>query len=137
MEQTVTIGEQNVFPESESLKLSATSTPQVENPSDSDSSTPTPQPWVEVTNNNNKSNKSFSGNLHFFHPCSQPAQKISQGRDIFFNSNGFCPLQQCFAVRHLMASDLYPGTVFLFAETFSVNFVICLSCIKTYQNSAF
>jgi len=39
--QTVIIGEQKV--ESESLKFSATPTPQVENPSDS--STPTPQPW--------------------------------------------------------------------------------------------
>ena len=36
--QTVTIGEQKVFPESESLKFSTTPTPQVENPSDSDSS---------------------------------------------------------------------------------------------------
>jgi len=35
--QTVTIGEQKVCPESESLKFSTTSTPQVENPSDSDS----------------------------------------------------------------------------------------------------
>jgi len=43
VEQTVTIGEQKVCPESESLKLSATPTAQVENPSDS--STPTPQPW--------------------------------------------------------------------------------------------
>jgi len=33
--QTVTIGEQKVSPESESLKFSATPTPQVENPSDS------------------------------------------------------------------------------------------------------
>ena len=33
MAQTVTIGEQNVCPESESLKFSATPTPQVENPS--------------------------------------------------------------------------------------------------------
>jgi len=41
--QTVTIGEQKVCPKSESLKFSATPTPQVENPSDS--STPTPQPW--------------------------------------------------------------------------------------------
>jgi len=40
--KTVTIGEQNVCPESESLKFSATPTPQVEN--SSDSSTPTPQP---------------------------------------------------------------------------------------------
>ena len=37
MAQTVTIGEQKVSPESESLKFSATPTPQVENPSDSDS----------------------------------------------------------------------------------------------------
>jgi len=37
VEQTVTIGEQKVCPESESLKFSATPTPQVENPSDSDS----------------------------------------------------------------------------------------------------
>jgi len=46
--QTVTIGEQNVCPESESLKFSTTPTPQFENPSDSDSdsSTPTPQPWL-------------------------------------------------------------------------------------------
>jgi len=43
MAQTVTIGEQKVCPELESLKFSATPTPQVENPSDS--STPTPQPW--------------------------------------------------------------------------------------------
>jgi len=35
--QTVTIGEQKVCPESESLKFSATPTPQVENSSDSDS----------------------------------------------------------------------------------------------------
>jgi len=35
--QTVTIGEQKVSPESESLKFSATPTPQVQNPSDSDS----------------------------------------------------------------------------------------------------
>ena len=35
--QTVTIGEQKVCPESESLKFSTTQTPQVENPSDSDS----------------------------------------------------------------------------------------------------
>jgi len=42
--QTVTIGEQKVCPESESLKFSTTPTPQVENPYDSDSSTPTPQP---------------------------------------------------------------------------------------------
>jgi len=35
--QTVTIGEQKVCPESESLKFSATPTLQVENPSDSDS----------------------------------------------------------------------------------------------------
>jgi len=37
--QTVTIGEQKVFPESESLKFyrTPTPTPQVENPSDSDS----------------------------------------------------------------------------------------------------
>ena len=41
---TVTIGEQKVCPESESLKFSMTPTPQVENPSDSDSSTPTSQP---------------------------------------------------------------------------------------------
>jgi len=43
--QTVTIGEQKVSLESESLKFSATPipTPQVQNPSDS--STPTPQPW--------------------------------------------------------------------------------------------
>jgi len=43
--QTVTIGEQMVSPESESLKFSATPPPtaQVQNPSDS--STPTPQPW--------------------------------------------------------------------------------------------
>jgi len=41
--QTVTIGEQKVCPESESLKFSTTPTPLVENPSDS--STPTPQPW--------------------------------------------------------------------------------------------
>ena len=34
---TVTIGEQKVCPESESLKFSTTPTPQVENPSDSDS----------------------------------------------------------------------------------------------------
>ena len=46
MAKTVTIGEQKVFPESESLKFSATPTPQVENPSDS--STPTPQPWFLV-----------------------------------------------------------------------------------------
>jgi len=32
MAQTVTIGEQKVCPESESLKFSATPTPQVENP---------------------------------------------------------------------------------------------------------
>ena len=37
MAQTVTIGEQKVSPESESLKFSATPTPQVENPSDSNS----------------------------------------------------------------------------------------------------
>ena len=37
MAQTVTIGEQKVCPESESLKFSTTPTPQVENPSDSDS----------------------------------------------------------------------------------------------------
>ena len=37
MEQTVTIGEQEVCPESESLKFSATPTPQVENPSGFDS----------------------------------------------------------------------------------------------------
>jgi len=45
--QTVTIGEQKVCPESESLKFSTTPTPtpQVENPSDFDSSTPTPQPF--------------------------------------------------------------------------------------------
>jgi len=42
--QTVTIGEQKVSPESESLNFSATPTPQVQNPSDS--STPTPQPWL-------------------------------------------------------------------------------------------
>jgi len=49
VEQTVTIGEQKVCPESESLKLSATPTPtpQVENPSDS--STPTPQPCYECS----------------------------------------------------------------------------------------
>jgi len=35
--QTVTIGEQKVSPESESLKFSATPTPQVQNPSDFDS----------------------------------------------------------------------------------------------------
>ena len=35
MAQTVTIVEQKVCPESESLKFSATPTPQVENPSDS------------------------------------------------------------------------------------------------------
>ena len=35
--QTVTIGEQKVSQESESLKFSATPTPQVQNPSDSDS----------------------------------------------------------------------------------------------------
>ena len=35
MAQTVTIGEQKVCPESESLKFSTTPTPQVENPSDS------------------------------------------------------------------------------------------------------
>jgi len=48
MAQTVTIGEQKVYPESESesLKFSVTPTPQVENPSDSDSMTPTPQPWT-------------------------------------------------------------------------------------------
>jgi len=34
--QTVTIGEQKVSPESESLKFSTTPTPQVQNPSDSD-----------------------------------------------------------------------------------------------------
>ena len=44
MAPTVTIGEQKVCPESESLKFSATPTPQVENPSDS--TTPTPQPWM-------------------------------------------------------------------------------------------
>jgi len=43
--QTVTIGEQKVCPESESLKFSTTPTPQAENPCDS--STPTPQPWPE------------------------------------------------------------------------------------------
>jgi len=43
MTQTATIGEQKVCPES--LKFSATPTPQVENPSDS--STPNPQPWFE------------------------------------------------------------------------------------------
>jgi len=37
--QTVTTGEQKVYSESESLKFSATPTPQVENPSDSDSTT--------------------------------------------------------------------------------------------------
>ena len=37
MAQTVTIGEQKVCPESESLKFTTTPTPQVENPSDSDS----------------------------------------------------------------------------------------------------
>jgi len=42
--RTVTIGEQKVGPES--LKFSATSTPQVENPSDS--STPTSQPWSQA-----------------------------------------------------------------------------------------
>jgi len=49
--QTVTIGEQKVCPESESLKFSTTATPQVENPSDSDSdsSTPTPQPCFKQT----------------------------------------------------------------------------------------
>jgi len=47
--QTVTIGEQKVFPESESLKFSTTPTPQVENSSDSDSSTPTSQPWLQHT----------------------------------------------------------------------------------------
>jgi len=35
MAQTVTIGEQKVSSESESLKFSATPTPQVKNPSDS------------------------------------------------------------------------------------------------------
>ena len=45
MAQTVTIGEQKVCPESESLKFSTTPTPQVENPSDS--STPTSQPWLK------------------------------------------------------------------------------------------
>jgi len=46
--QTVTIGEQKVCPESESLKFSTTPTPtpQVENTSDS--STPTPQPWLQT-----------------------------------------------------------------------------------------
>jgi len=43
--QTVTIGEQKVCPESESMKFSTTLTPQVENPSDSSTLTPTPQPW--------------------------------------------------------------------------------------------
>ena len=43
MAQKVTIGEQKVFPESESLKFSTTPTPQVENPSDSDFSTPIPR----------------------------------------------------------------------------------------------
>jgi len=47
--QTVTIGEQKVCPESESLKFSTTPTPQVENPSDSDSSTPTPQLWATLS----------------------------------------------------------------------------------------
>ena len=37
MAKTVTIGEQKVCPESESLKFSTTPTPQIENPSDSDS----------------------------------------------------------------------------------------------------
>ena len=46
MAQTVIIGEQKVCPESESLKFSATPTPQVENPSDSDSTTPTLQPCL-------------------------------------------------------------------------------------------
>jgi len=41
--QAVASDEKKVCPESESLKFSATPTPQVENPSDS--STPTPQPW--------------------------------------------------------------------------------------------
>jgi len=49
--QTVTISQQKVCPESESLKFSTTPTPQIENPSDSDSSTPpptpTPQPWLQ------------------------------------------------------------------------------------------
>jgi len=35
--QTVTVGKQNICPESESLKFSVTPTPQVENPFDSDS----------------------------------------------------------------------------------------------------
>ena len=39
--QTVTIGEQKVCPESESLKFSTTPTPQVENPSDST------EPWYQ------------------------------------------------------------------------------------------
>ena len=38
MAQTVTTGEEKVYPESESLKFSAPPSPQVENPSDSDSS---------------------------------------------------------------------------------------------------
>jgi len=46
--QTVTTGEQKVCPESESLKFSATPTPQVENSSDSHSSTPTPQSCTEL-----------------------------------------------------------------------------------------
>jgi len=46
--QTVTVGEQKVCPESESLKFSATPTPtpQVENPSDPSTLTPTPQPCL-------------------------------------------------------------------------------------------
>jgi len=50
--QTVTIGEQKVCPESESLKYSATPTPQVENPSES--TTPTPQPCVMWINNHSE-----------------------------------------------------------------------------------
>jgi len=53
--QTVTIGKQKVCPESESLKLSATPTPQVENPSDSDSTALLTTKTRSMTRKNRKS----------------------------------------------------------------------------------
>ena len=61
MAQTVTIGEQKVSPESESLKFSATPTPQVENPSDSTALVVIPDGIVLIMSAGHSNSKPTSG----------------------------------------------------------------------------
>ena len=150
--QTVTIGEQKVCPESESLKFSTTPTPQVENRSDSYSSTPTPQPWAQVQLNRHKYKSSHHRRTRpeYFRKlvscrCTATWQNATFGRDTFQFKNFPCcrackgsrPLGNCLtppwggATPRLRTTDLNWPTCKLIWKSFQIYTITTFALVVT------